>query len=113
MSLRLLLDKAATIERSTPSRGNTGEVVPSWSVTASDVPCALRPISGATMRRDEADGLSARFRAYFPAGTDVRPRTSDGHQDRVTIDSVRYLVMFVQDEAGRGALIAADLTREA
>ena len=113
MSLLSLLNKSATIERSTPSRAATGEVSASWSAVQSNVPCRIEPAGTDAELRHAGFSLTADFVGYFPGDADLRPQTSSGLGDRVVIESVRYLVLGVRPTAGKDKALVAALRRQA
>ncbi len=112
MSLTSIMDKTAKIERnSSPTVGAGGGVTENWTTVTASVACALMPRSGSSSREEFGYLVAADWRAYFPAGTDIQPQTTDGAQDRVTIDSVKYLCLYARDPGARGKLIIAYLRR--
>ncbi|MFH0911719.1 MAG: hypothetical protein V1918_09480 [Planctomycetota bacterium] len=114
MSRSGLFGQTADIERATPSVNGAGEVVLAWSAVASGVPCALQPLRARSRLDRAGEALRAEAALYLPSGTDLRPRLSDGHADRVTVEGGKYLVESVtEDDAGRGRLRVALLVREA
>ena len=111
MSLTSLFKKTALIERSTASRADTGEVSRSWSTLDSNVPCALRTAGGKHVVAEEGIVVDADFVAFFPEGTDIQTNSEGGVPDRVTIDSVKYTVVFVVPSPQRDVFVAAYLKR--
>lgn len=113
MSLRSLFNKTALIERSTASRAATGEVSRSWSTVADDVPCALRSLSGKNILTGAGFAVEADFVAFLPPDTDIQTDSGGGVPDRITIDSVKYAVVFATSAPQRDEYVAAYLKRRA
>ena len=110
MSFLGLLNKTASIERAASAISDEGYVTETWSEIATNVPCSVQKISGAIRQEDFAEVHEADFIAYFSFGTDIKPKTS-GKADRVKIDNEYYLVMDVNDRAGRGRFLKALLKK--
>ena len=118
MSRYAQMNKTASIYRPATSRSGTGTVtraVPDTPESTSR--CALMPGKGETVATEGGLMLEADAAAYFPAGADLRPQTNSadatGQGDVVEIDSVRYRVLAVVDQAGRNKILKALLKREA
>lgn len=99
MSLLSMMSDRALIERSTPTATDSGESRHSWTTIASSQRCKLRSLGerfGAT--RQEPGGImeDAEFSLLLPKGADIKPAVGDGGLgDRVTINSVIYMVAWV------------------
>lgn len=112
MSIKGLFNRTCTIERATPSVDSGGTVALTWSTVASNVPCALQQTEHESTQNASGEKLNSTAVLYLPKDTDIRPRLTDGHADRVTIESKSYLVDTVADErAGRDRLRLAYLRR--
>ncbi len=97
MSLQRKLDQAAEIRHCTESRSSTGEVTLSWG-SPTTARCRVHPAKGNGLQSEHARELRCDAVAHFAAGSDVRPgaATGDGLPDKVTVDSVSYLVERVE-----------------
>jgi len=118
MSLKARMNKTAAIYRPSASRSATGTVTrPVPGAPVATTRCALFPKRGETRTTEGGLLLEADAVAWFPAGTDLRPRlshsSSTGEGDVVEIESVRYRVLAVRDPVGRGKYLEAALKREA
>jgi len=110
------MNKTAAIYRPVAARSSTAAVTrPAGGEPLATVRCALSPQRGRVMATAAGLILEVHAVAYFPAGTDLRPRTdgASGEGDVVEIDGARYRVIAVRDVAGRGRLLEAALGREA
>jgi hypothetical protein len=110
MSLESLLWQRATIERAARSVSSAGDVTAAWTPVAPDVPCLVEIRDVETDAGADGLALHRRARAFFPAGTDLRPRAGVDGRDRVTVEGARWRVTGARIVTGRRArLLVADL----
>jgi hypothetical protein len=107
MSLAALCTHEADIESVTHAADTYGGQTATFAAFLSGVPCSLQPASGRIVEEFARRGMRVDFTMYSP--TDISGALA-GY--RVTIDSVKYLVVWAEDQAGRGSVFAVHLLRK-
>lgn len=89
-----------------------GEVSPSWA-KVEDTKALILPRGMTHRQADYGQEIDADFMGIFFPGTDIKPQTSDGLQDRVKANGVIYMVQYVMNLKGRSKVLQVFLKREA
>ena len=107
------MTKTASIqEPGTPTLDDANVASPSWG-TAVSSRCALQPVQGSSAQADFARTLGANHIMFVPRETGIGPQTANGKAWKVTIDSVVYMSVWVEDLAGKGRYTKVYLRRDA
>ena len=91
-----LLNSTATIGRPSTSADSQGGHTKSYPAVKTGVRCRIRPLSLAERNIGHREEVNATHRVYMLPDEDVL------RGDRLTIGSVDYDVMFIQDPSERG-----------
>jgi len=102
--VKALFRHRCTIERQTVTDID-GFEQKSWSVVKTNQPCLLQERTGRFRIEPYGEELEVDGVIYFPRTVDLKPRSAEDTQDRVTITDpstpgATFLVLFVADQAG-------------
>ena len=109
--MNALLRHRATITRQVATKDANHETARVATEVATDVPCLVQSqgrnrmttVHGVTL---DWDGI-----AFFRPGQDIQAKTTDDYPDTITVDSVQWQVLTVDDAAGQGHHLEARLKR--
>lgn len=111
MSSAALMIHTATINRSTPTVGDTGRTSPAYSELAADVPCLLQEEKGGFRLGGAGVYLEYDAICFFPPDTDIRPKGANDLPDQVIVNGTTFLCRFAGDESGMADHLTAFLKR--
>ena len=94
----MIFNKLCTISTLSSGYDTYGTPSGSWSDTASGIPCAIRTLTGYEIMSLGTQYPGVMLKVYMKYRTLNR-------KDRITIDSITYNILRVEDAAGRGKLL--------
>ena len=101
MSYWAHMTKSASIVEPSTSTDDANVVTRDDTATAVTSRCYLFPLSGRAAQDDYARSLGAEYVMFVPRETSIGPETANGLSWKVTVDSVIYHTVWVQDMAAK------------